>query len=106
MSTKFTRDELCLLADLLTKEVYAVIDYSCPIFYKNAANTLCGPTDYMGFARKWEVDRFALARKLSAMDFAESQRLTYALIHYWEPFHKHGIELNLEEWAENELWNW
>ena len=28
------------------------------------------------------------------------------LINYWKPYYKHDIELNLEEWAENELWNW
>lgn len=106
MNSKFSTNELCLLADLLCKEVYNAIDYSCPIYYKNAADVLSGPYDYSGFAQKWEVDRFALASKLSTMNMYDIQRLTHALINYWKPFHKHDIELNLEEWAENELWNW
>lgn len=106
MTSKFTPNELCLLADLLCHDIYNAIEYSCPVYYKKAASILNGPSDYQYFAQKWEVNRFALASKLSSMNMQDCQRLTYALMNYWRPYYKHDIELNLEEWAENELWNW
>jgi hypothetical protein len=108
MSSKFIPNELCLLADLLCDDVYDAIMYSCPIYYKNAATLLNNPSDIktLHFAQKWEVDKIKLASKLSSMNVYDSQRLTHALINYWKPYYNHDIELNLEEWAENELWNW
>ena len=108
MTSRFTPYELCLLADFLCDDIYDTIEYSCPVYYKNAASLLNNPSDpktsYL--ANKWEVDKFKLASKLSSMNINDSQRLTLALINYWKPYYKHDIELNLEEWAENELWNW
>ena len=108
MTSRFTPDELCLLADYLCDDVYDAIYYSCPIYYKNASLLLNNPSDPKTsyYAYKWEVDKFNLATKLSSMNINDSQRLTLALINYWKPFYKHDIELNLAEWAENELWNW
>ncbi len=108
MTSRFTPYELCLLADFLCDDIYDAIEYSCPVYYKNAASLLNNPSDPRTsyFANKWEVDRFKLASKLSSMNINDSQRLTLALINYWKPYYKHDIELNLEEWAENELWNW
>lgn len=108
MTSRFTPYELCLLADFLCDDIYDAIGYSCPVYYKNAASLLNNPSDPKTsyFANKWEVDKFKLASKLSSMNINDSQRLTLALINYWKPYYKHDIELNLEEWAENELWNW
>ena len=108
MTSRFTPYELCLLADFLCDDIYDAIKYSCPVYYKNAASLLNNPSDPKTsyFANKWEVDKFKLASKLSSMNINDSQRLTLALINYWKPYYKHDIELNLEEWAENELWNW
>ena len=108
MTSRFTPYELCLLADFLCDDIYDAIEYSCPVYYKNAASLLNNPSDPKTsyFANKWEVDKFKLASKLSSMNINDSQRLTLALVNYWKPYYKHVIELNLEEWAENELWNW
>lgn len=106
MISKFTPNELCLLADLLCNDIYDAIEYSCPVYYKKAASILSGPTDYHYFAQKWDADRFSLASKLSSMNMQDTQRLTHALLNYWRPYYKHDIEQNLEEWAQNELWNW
>ena len=108
MTSRFTPYELCLLADFLCDDIYDAIEYSCPVYYKNAASLLNNPSDPKTsyFANKWEVDKFKLASKLSSMNINDSQRLTLALINYWKPYYKHDIELYLEEWAENELWNW
>lgn len=108
MTSRFTPYELCLLADFLCDDIYDAIEYSCPVYYKNAASLLNNPSDPKTsyFANKWEVDKFKLASKLSSMNINDSQRLTLALINYWKSYYKHDIELNLEEWAENELWNW
>ena len=108
MTSRFTPYELCLLADFLCDAIYDAIEYSCPVYYKNAASLLNNPSDPKTsyFANKWEVDKFKLASKLSSMNINDSQRLTLALINYWKPYYKHDIKLNLEEWAENELWNW
>lgn len=108
MTSRFTPYDLCLLADFLCDDIYDAIEYSCPVYYKNAASLLNNPSDPKTsyFANKWEVDKFKLASKPSSMNINDSQRLTLALINYWKPYYKHDIELNLEEWAENELWNW
>lgn len=108
MTSKFTPGELCLLADLLCDDVYDAVEFSCPLYYRNTANLLKNPFDSKTnyFANKWDVDKYELAKKLSLMNIDESNRLSCALINFWRPYYKHEIELNLEEWAENELWNW
>lgn len=87
MTSRFTPYELCLLADFLCDDIYDAIEYSCPVYYKNAASLLNNPSDPKTsyFANKWEVDKFKLASKLSSMNINDSQRLTLALINYWKP---------------------
>ena len=82
MTSRFTPYELCLLADFLCDDIYDAIEYSCPVYYKNAASLLNNPSDPKTsyFANKWEVDKFKLASKLSSMNINDSQRLTLALI--------------------------
>lgn len=106
MTTIFSKNELCLLADMFCEEISDSIKHDTSIDYQDWINKLKQNNDYGGYGLKWGVELSILASKLSRSNDNNLYRLTYALKRYWEPYDRNGIELDMYEWAKNEQNNW
>lgn len=100
MTTLFSKDELCLLADLFCEEISDSIKHNTNIDYQDWINKLKQNNNYGGYGLKRGVELSILANKLSKNNDNNLYRLTYALKCYWKPYDRNGIEHNMNEWAK------